>query len=131
MLYDSYLNWIKVGINTQDKDDDFKGIIGIGEREQNSLFYKDGVYSLWGTDQPNPMEDGKLPGKQTYGCHPFFMYKAGAEQWVGVYYKIAQAQDWWVANLPKDGFVRLDFIAVGGVADIYVILSSQKPDTVI
>ena len=56
--------------------DNFRGVLGLGERSQsdNDLFYKDGVYSAWATDEGTKPEDGQLPGKHVYGVHPFFMF---------------------------------------------------------
>lgn len=33
-----------------------------------------------------------------YGTHPFFMYKHKTDAWVGVFYKLAHAQDWYIKN---------------------------------
>jgi hypothetical protein len=94
LVYDSYLNWIGLHAVTQ-KGDNFKGVMGLGERSMaDSLFFKDGVYSMWAMDQFTRKEDGQLPGKQTYGVHPFFMYQHTQEHWVGVFMKQAQAHDW-------------------------------------
>lgn len=30
---------------------------------------------MWTKDIPTPIEDGKAPGKEMYGVHPFYMYK--------------------------------------------------------
>jgi hypothetical protein len=30
---------------------------------------------MWATDEPTKLDDGKLPGDQGYGAHPFFMYQ--------------------------------------------------------
>ena len=49
--------------------------MGLGERASTDLFYKDGVYSMWNRDIPLTNDDGKPPGKNEYGTHPFFMYK--------------------------------------------------------
>jgi len=53
---------------------------------------------LWTRDQPSPIADGKLPGKNLYGVHPYYMAKATDGNWFGVYTNLAQAQDWWVKN---------------------------------
>lgn len=90
MMFDQYLNWIDVKVNTM-KEGDFKGILGLGERANKDFFYKDGVYSMWARDQPTPDETGTLPAANMYGTHPFFMYKHKAGAWVGVYYKLAHA----------------------------------------
>jgi hypothetical protein len=46
---------------------------------------------MWSLDEISRAEDGKLPGKNSYGVHPFFMYQHSQEQWVGVFFKSAQA----------------------------------------
>jgi len=120
MLFDSYLNWIEVTANTP-KDQDFSGVFGLGERANKDFFLKDGVYSMWSRDQPTPDEEGTLPGANMYGVHPYFMYKHKQGAWVGVLYKLAHAQDWWVKNNINVGTVDLSTIATGGVADIYVM----------
>jgi hypothetical protein len=77
MLFDEYLNWVNLVAYGQatETEEDFKGIIGLGERAQKDFFMKSGVYSIWARDIDNPTENGKLPGKQTYGSHPFYMFK--------------------------------------------------------
>lgn len=56
-------------------DTSFTGIFGLGERANKDFFFKDGVYSMWAKDIPTPIEDGKTPGNNLYGTHPFYMYK--------------------------------------------------------
>ena len=85
---------------------------------------------MWARDQPTPDETGTLPGANMYGTHPFFMYNHKPKVWVGVFYKLAHAQDWWVKNNVNDGYVSLTTIATGGVADIYVMQGST-PDSVV
>lgn len=46
---------------------------------------------MWSRDEATPDEDGKLPGNNMYGTHPFFMYKLQNDAWYGVLYKLAQA----------------------------------------
>lgn len=65
-----------------------------------------------------------------YGVHPYYMYKFTSQSWVGVYYKLAQAQDWWIKNNSTLGTVTLTTIAIGGAADIYVMIDTD-PDRVI
>lgn len=120
MLFDSYLNWIDVTVNTLN-DADFSGVFGLGERASHDFFLQDGIYGMWARDQPTPDEMGTLPGANMYGTHPYFMYKHKKQAWVGVLYKLANAQDWWVKNDINGGMVNLTTIATGGVADIYVI----------
>lgn len=65
-----------------------------------------------------------------YGTHPFFMYKYKTNYWVGVVYKLAHAQDWWINNNKDKGYVDLKTVATGGVADIFIMIGN-KPDTVV
>jgi hypothetical protein len=74
MIYDDYLNWIKVHANAE-ANENFKGIFGLGERASFDFYYKDGVYSMWSKDIPTPIETGDLPAANMYGTHPYFMYK--------------------------------------------------------
>jgi len=90
MVYDDYLNWIRVHANTE-KEDDFRGIFGLGEKANFDFFYKDGVYSMWSRDIPTPIENGKAPGKNMYGTHPYFMYKHKPNAWIGILYNLAAA----------------------------------------
>lgn len=130
LVYDSYLNWIGMQAFTQ-KGDNFRGVMGLGERTQQSLFYEDGTYSMWSFDRPSTLEDGQAPGKNSYGVHPFFMYQHNANHWVGILVKQAQAQDWQIENDRDNGVVTVRQIATGGITDIYVIFKGQSPDSVL
>ena len=39
------------------------------------IFVEDGIHSEWNYNQKKA-ENGKLPGANSYGTHPFWMYKA-------------------------------------------------------
>lgn len=108
------------------------GIFGLGERanSNNKIFYDDGVYSLWASDIGIPVDNGKPPGKNTYGMHPFYMYKNSKDIWVGVFTKLASAQDWYVKNYPNLGEVETTMIAVGGIADLYFIVDNTPSSVV-
>ena len=49
------------------------------------------MYSSWNRDAETPEDDGKPPGKNGYGTHPFFMYQQDVGSWVGVYTNLAAA----------------------------------------
>lgn len=133
LLFDQYLNWMNVIAYAQpaESEDKFRGIFGLGERATKDFFYKSGVYSLWAKDIDNPMEDGRLPGKNDYGVHPFYMFKHSANSWVGVYHNLAQAQDWWIKNDYTTGQIAISTIATGGLGDIYVMTSAQTPQQIV
>ena len=65
-----------------------------------------------------------------YGVHPFFMFKQAPNSWVGVFQKIANAQDWWIKNKLDAGYVDLSTFTTGGVTDIYV-MQGTSPDKVV
>ena len=46
---------------------------------------------MWSRDIPTPIENGKPPGNNMYGVHPYFMYKHRANAWVGIVYNLAAA----------------------------------------
>lgn len=93
----------------------------MAERTSNDLFLGDGVYSLWTRDEPNPIEQGELPGANNYGVHPFYMTNAPDGTWFGVYTNLAHAQDWWIVNDNETGLINLTSIATGGIADITIV----------
>jgi alpha-glucosidase (family GH31 glycosyl hydrolase) len=59
------------------------------------------------------------------------MWKYSSTKWIGVFFKQAQAQDWFIENDKNQGITQLKQIATGGITDIYVILNSNSPDSVI
>jgi hypothetical protein len=117
MVLAEYYNYISAKVYTEKGS---KGIMGLFERVSNDLFLPDGVYSLWSRDIPNPVENGKPPGKNLYGTHPVIFGKATDKSWFGLYTNLANAQDWWVTN-NADGSVDLKTIATGGEGDLYFV----------
>ena len=79
---------------------------------------------MWNRDATTPKEDGRPPGKNIYGTHPFFMFKHSETSWVGSYTNLAAAQDWYIKNDKPTGKVQLALVAAGGLGDIYYILDS-------
>jgi alpha-glucosidase (family GH31 glycosyl hydrolase) len=89
LVLKEHFNYISTQVHT--KQDNFKGIMGLAERTVSDLFLPDGIYTLWSRDAANPVEDGRLPGKNLYGVHPFYMAKATDDRWFGVYTNLAAA----------------------------------------
>jgi alpha-glucosidase (family GH31 glycosyl hydrolase) len=58
------------------------------------------------------------------------MFKHNESAWVGVFTKLANAQDWWIKNDKTTGNINLQTVATGGVADIY-IMKETTPDKVV
>jgi hypothetical protein len=98
--------------------------MGIFEQVTSDLWLKDGIYSLWSRDSADPVQTGKLPSSNTYGTHPFFMAKTqtdgqGDSAWMGVFYNLANAQDWRIKNDATTGDVSVKTYATGGIGDIF------------
>lgn len=104
--------------------------MGILEQTSTNLFLKDGVYSLWSRDIPNPVQTTKAPGANLYGTHPFIMARDTNNNWFGQFINLAAAQDWWVKNDAATGDVSLSIIATGGVADMYFFVGGN-PDALV
>lgn len=107
-----------------------KGLMGLFERTSNDLFLKDGVYSLWSRDVPNPVENGKPPGKNLYGSHPVVMGMATDNSWFGMYSNNAAAQDWWIKN-NADGTVVVDQLSTGGLGELLFFFGANPNEVVI
>jgi hypothetical protein len=103
--------------------------MGLSERVSNDLFLESGVYSLWSRDAADPVETGKSPGNNMYGTHPFYMAKTYDFSWFGVFTNLANAQDWYVTNIPNGGIVNLATHATGGIVDMY-IMTGKDPDEI-
>jgi len=128
----NHFNLIDSTVHT-DKSN-FKGVMGVFEQVATDLFLKSGIYSLWARDSPNDMQDGSLPGKNIYGTHPFFMAKtpdngSGKKAWLGVFYNLANAQDWRVTNDAGSGDVKIRTTAAGGLGDLF-FMSDASPNNV-
>ena len=79
---------------------------------------------MWNRDLGTPFDDGKPNGKNVYGTHPFFMYKNAVNSWVGVFNKLAAAQDWYITNNKFTGAVDVTLVAAGGLGDIYYMIDA-------
>lgn len=90
LAFDEYLNSYGGTLHTR-KGDDFEGILGLGDQVSGELFLKDGVYSFWNRDEPDPVQSRTLPGANLYGTHPFFMYRAQDDLVYGVFTNVANA----------------------------------------
>lgn len=85
------------------------GLMGLGDRMissdadrnfANSLYLRDGVYSLWNRDVPDPLDQAPdKGGSNLQGTHPFFLFRTNAdERFYGLYSNVANAQDWFIQN---------------------------------
>lgn len=92
--FDQY--YTRFGLNMH-ADPAGKGIWGLGQRTSSSIFVEDGVHSEWNFNQKRA-GNGKLPGANSYGTHPFWMYKAQTakadeQAFVGIFLNNINAMD--------------------------------------
>lgn len=106
----------------------YTGVFGIGERADLDFFYPDGVYTLWARDEPNPLEDGKAPGKNIYSSHPIYVGRSPAGQFFGVMNLNANAQDFLIKNDAEAGKISVKETTVGGIIELYIIGEGSVED---
>jgi alpha-glucosidase (family GH31 glycosyl hydrolase) len=95
-------------------------LYGLGERAgRTKLKDQDNfVHTLWPYDAPNPIDDGKPPGKNMYGYHPVYYYQANTSDWMAVFDVGTYASDYFVntnAYMANDRATQITKIAVGGM----------------
>ena len=103
-------------------------IYGMGERVHN-LTITDGVYTVWNYARYCDPDDGKPPGKNMYGSHPFILAKLSEHLFIGMYMNNMNAMDFSIYRFPN-GTSQLKYIMVGGVVDMR-IFTSATPEGVI
>lgn len=82
--YDSHLNFWDVDIYNDGN------LIGLGDQTSDSMFLKDGVYSLW-QRMGGETADQKLPGKNAAGVEPFVISASATMPSVGFFSNSAAA----------------------------------------
>ena len=95
-----------------------KPLMGLGERAGRSHLkdQKDNVHTLWPYDAPNPIDDGKAPGKNMYGYQPVYYYQANTTDWIAVFDISTYAADYFLnTDVDGKGLTRVTRVAVGGL----------------
>lgn len=96
------------------------GIWGLGDHYSTDLFVGDGIYSQWNRDAADPKETGKLPASNTYGSHPFFVFKTKtsfeleSQAYYGVFMKNVNAADFVVKTDKTKGTIDYQATTTGG-----------------
>ena len=95
-------------------------LYGLGERAGRAhLKDQDNfVHTLWPYDAPNPIDDGKPPGKNMYGYHPVYYYQANTTDWMAVFDIGTYASDYFVntnAYMDNDRVTQITKVSVGGM----------------
>lgn len=114
-------------------DPETPGIWGLGDHYSTDLFIKNGIYGQWNRDDASPKETGTLPTSNTYGTHPYFMFKSKSqvadEQFVGIYYHNFAASDYYVSGDANEDVI-VTSAGIGGRVDFFVTWSATPEQTV-
>jgi len=93
-------------------------LYGLGERAGRAHLkdQKDYVHTLWPQDQPNPIDNGKAPGKNLYGYQPVYYYQADTSDWIAVFDVGTYASDYFInTNVDGQNTTRVTKITTGGI----------------
>ncbi len=73
-------------------------IMGFGERNFKSKLDVGDIYTSWSRDEPNEIEDGWPPGKNTYSYHPMYLAKEASGNFNIGFLRISNAFDLLLMN---------------------------------
>jgi hypothetical protein len=93
-------------------------LYGLGERAGRAHLkdQQDYVHTLWPQDQPNPIDNGKAPGKNLYGYQPVYYYQADTYDWIAVFDVGTYASDYFInTNVDGQNTTRVTKITTGGI----------------
>jgi len=97
-------------------------IYGLGERVTTDFNLSHGVYTMFTRDEVSPIEDGKTPGKNMYGDHPFFMFRMFDGSFGGIFMLNSNPMDV-IINAFDEKNYQVDHVAAGGIIDMFIIQS--------
>ena len=94
-------------------------VYGIGERV-DTFELPEGVYTMYSRDQASQGDNGKPPGHNVYGVHPFYMVQLEADnKYAGVFILNSNAMDFKFRRFGD--LLEFDHLLAGGVIDMFVI----------
>ena len=96
---------------------------GIGERI-TSFKLKPGTYTIAGRDQLTPIDDGTIPGKNTYGNHPFYMFKLPDNSYGGLFILSSNMMDITITQFDANVF-QVAHSITGGSLDLFYIMKGN------
>ncbi len=68
--------------------------------ERNARFrLGNGIYTIWNRDRPGEIEDGKRPGKNTYGSYPIYLNREQSGNYHISYLRNVNAMDFMIRNV--------------------------------
>jgi alpha-glucosidase (family GH31 glycosyl hydrolase) len=85
---------------------------GLGERVTDFRL-PNGIYTIFARDQGSPVDNGKPPGKNMYGSHPFYLASTDAGVAMGGFMFNSNAMDVTVADQ------AVTFHMIGGIIDFF------------
>jgi alpha-glucosidase (family GH31 glycosyl hydrolase) len=111
------------------------GLWGLGDHYSEDIFVPNGIYSQWNRDDADPLQSSSLPASNTYGTHPFFMFKStrtllANQNFVGVFLKNINAADFHLYRDATTGEASLNITTTGGKIE-YFFMMGEKPEEVV
>jgi len=126
LTFSDYYISLETSINTNGK------LYGVGERVTD-FFLSEGIYTSWSFDTPDPIDDGKIPGKNVYGTHPvyFTQSKSGKKYHWGMFNLNSDAQDTKIKYVGALGGQISHYISGNGIFDMYFFIENNDPESAI
>lgn len=108
-----------------------KPFMGLGERAGRAQLknQNDSVHTLWPQDAPNPIDDGKAPGKNMYGYQPVYYFQSETADWMAVFDISTYAADYFINTMSP--VTRVTRVAVGGLVYKAFLQSNKSIEAVI
>lgn len=99
-------------------------LIGLGERNPKNLRMQSGLYSLYGRDEPELVEDGR-GFKGVYSSHPMYLMREKSGNYHVLFFKSSVAMDVDIRD------TSVTFKVVGGIFHVKIFLGDKYPETAI
>ena len=107
-------------------------LMGIGERAGKAMLKNQStVHTIWPYDAPNPIDDGKPPGKNMYGYQPVYYYQAQTKDWMAVFDAGTYASDYFVnTDFDGQGTSKVTKVAVGGMIHKFFLQATKIEEAI-
>ena len=130
IVFDEFFNYLDATVQLETQMGN--GLLGLGDRADDTVFLRDGVYSMYNRDKAIQKTDPTLLGQNSFSTFPFYMGMLNDSSWLGVYHTNLGAQDWYLSHNKTTGEARVETYAQGSYplrGGIYLIFG-DSPDHV-
>ena len=103
-------------------------LMGLGQRKGPFYINSSGTHTLF-TRASSQYDDGKLPGKNSYGAHPFYAYQTPNKKFMGVFNMNTHAMDY-ILNFNGGTDTEMTNVMVGGFLWKYYFIGSGVDDVI-